>query len=515
VKQSPEQASSQRIRQRWQPAILLLLAALSGLSGYVGIDLARYHNMEIAIEGARNIFRMVALTRQWNADHGGVYVLVDPQTQPNPYLQHAQRDIQDQFGRKLTLMNPAFMTREIAELAERSGHLRLHLTSLDPIRPANQADDWEASALRSFEQGKPEIHGVEQLDEHKALRYMAPLMVSPGCLPCHAQQGYRVGDIRGGISVSMDYRPIEQNMQRDIQAVIGTHVLFFMFTSGLSVFLLEILRRRWMRLDETIATLESTRDELVNSEKMASLGRLVAGFAHEINTPMGVAVSAVSHGQASLETLEKLLQQEEVNEQDLHPPLEALRESQRLALANLRRGADLVQRFKRTSIDQVSAEKRRFSLHEAIHDVLSSLHNKLKHLPIQIDVHCPPELTLYGTPGLIEQLLTNLIMNSILHGFAGGTRSGTIVIDARDMAEHTRLELRFSDNGAGIAPEVLKRLFEPFMSTRRSEGGSGLGLFIVYNIVTQDLGGNIHCDSTPEQGTRFMIEFPLQQTSEA
>lgn len=515
MKPLTEPASSQRIRQRWLPMILLVLAALSSLSGFVGIELARHHNMEIAIEGARNIFRMVALTRQWNSDHGGVYALVDPQTQPNPYLQHAQRDIQDQFGRQLTLINPALMTRELAELAERSGHLRLHLTSLDPIRPANQADDWEVSALQSFKQGQQEIHGIEQREGNQALRYMAPLVVSPGCLPCHAQQGYQVGDLHGGISVSLDYRPIELSIKNDIQVVIGTHLLFFLFTSGLSVFLLEILRQRWKRLDETIATLKSTRDELVSSEKMASLGRLVAGFAHEINTPMGVAVSAVSHGQSSLEILDQLLQQDEVNEQDLRPPLEALRESQRLALANLRRGADLVQRFKRTSIDQASAEKRRFTLHEAIQDVLSSLHNKLKQLPIKIEVHCPPELTIYGTPGLIEQLLINLIMNSLLHGFAGGTRSGTIVIDTRELADHTRLELHFSDNGAGIAPDVLSRLFEPFMSTRRREGGSGLGLFIVYNIVTQDLGGSIHCESTLGKGTHFFIQFPLQQTTGA
>ena len=509
------QETSNRIRLRWLPTIVLLLALLTVISAYVSMQLARHHNLEIATEGARNIFRMAVITRQWNADHGGVYVLVDPKTQPNPFLAHEKRDIQDQFGRQLTLMNPAFMTREIAEVAERSGHLFLHITSLKPIRPTNQADDWETAALQAFEQGTEEVYSVENFGGRQSLRYMAVLKVNQSCMSCHEQQGYRVGDVRGGISVSVDFTAIEASMNKDLRTLVITHVLFFLTAALLSALLLEILRRRWMSLDETIETLQTTRDELISSEKMASLGRLVAGFAHEINTPMGVAVSAISHGQDSLQSLEQLLTQDEVTAEALHAPLEALRESQRLALANLRRGADLVHRFKRTSVDQGSAEKRQFSLTEAIQDVLATLHTVLKRLPVKVQVNCPAELSIYGTPGLIEQLLTNFVMNSVLHGFDDGARSGSILIEARERSAEGQLEIHYADDGTGIAPEILGKIFEPFTTTRRGKGGSGLGLFIVYNIVTRDLGGSIRCESTAGHGTHFLIDIPIQKSATA
>ena len=157
----------------------------------------------LARERGSVLFRLVELTRDWNARHGGVYVPVTEVTQPNPYLQHPKRDLQTSDGLRLTMVNPAFMTRQIAEIAEQADGVKFHITSLKPIRPANAADPWETEALQLFAQGRPEMLSEQYLEGAPVHRYMAPLFVKTPCLNCHAEQGYKLGEIRGGISVTM------------------------------------------------------------------------------------------------------------------------------------------------------------------------------------------------------------------------------------------------------------------------------------------------------------------------
>ena len=149
------------------------------------------------------LFHLVELTRDWNASHGGIYAPVTEETQPNPYLKHPKRDVVTTDGMRLTLVNPAYMTRQIAEVAERVDGVKFHITSLNPLRPANAADPWETEALRLFEQGRSEVLMEQNIAGMPVHRYMAPLFVMESCLKCHADQGYKVGDIRGGISVTM------------------------------------------------------------------------------------------------------------------------------------------------------------------------------------------------------------------------------------------------------------------------------------------------------------------------
>ncbi|MGI9132680.1 MAG: ATP-binding protein, partial [Rhodoferax sp.] len=347
-------------------------------------------------------------------------------------------------------------------------------------------------------------------------RYMAPLMVEKPCLRCHASQGYKVGDVRGGISISQWYAPIVAAMAPSIVQTQRSYLAMFLLTSAIGWLLLELLRRRWMDLADKIDELEATRGELVLSEKMASLGRMVAGFAHEINTPVGVAVGAVSHNADTLNHINQLLSQEDVSEEALRAALDGLRQSSTLAMSNLRRAANLVQSFKRTSVDQSSEQTRPFEMRELFDDVLFALHSTLKKLPIQISVHCPDTLRINGAPGLIEQLLTNLLMNAIQHAFDDAERAGKISIEASRQGDEVHLV--FTDNGKGMAAATLGRIFEPFFTTRRGQGGSGLGLYICYNIVTTRLGGSIRCDSQPDAGCRFDIRFPaifINATAEA
>ena len=493
-------------QRRWWVVLLLLWGVAVWIMLATHIADIRAQSIRVATEGARNMFRMVVLTRSWNSSHGGVYVPVTPQTQPNPFLDVARRDVTTTDGQALTLVNPAYMTRLIAEMAESDSGAIFRLTSLRPIRPQNAADDWEQSALQAFENGSKEVVAVTQGPPGAQLRYMAPLLVQSSCMPCHARQGYRVGDVRGGISVSQSYTPIEAATQAGVRQSEWTYGAVFVMVTALGWLLLELLRQRWLDLDGKIFELQNTRKELVQSEKMASLGRMVAGFAHEINTPVGVAVGAVSHNEDALDRISTMLSQEEVSEESLREELDDLRQSSALAMANLRRAANLVQSFKRTSIDQASEQARLYDMKELVSDVLFALQGELKRLPITVSVDCPNVMPLEGVPGLIGQLLTNLVMNALQHAFCDGQRAGNIHI--RVQREGANVHLEFSDDGVGMDSEQIARIFEPFYTTRRGQGGSGLGLYICYSIVTARLGGSIECHGQPQLGCRFDVRFP-------
>lgn len=500
-----------RLRQRVLPLMFLIITLLMSTLLLMRIDGVQKHNLDIATEGARNIFRMIVLTRQWNANHGGVYVFADDKTPVNEYLEHPKKVIETTEKDILTLLNPAYMTRQIAELVQNDPdiHLRLHITSLNPIRPQNAADAWEVGALKRFETGEQEISSVEVENGQRYLRYMSPLMVKENCLLCHAKQGYKLGDVRGGISIGLPMESIDKSAHNEIVASAISYAVSYGLLIMITWCLIELLARRWQALNDNIEMLETTRNELVENEKMASLGRLVSGFAHEINTPVGVAVGAISHGDEIIATLKKLLAQEEVTEQELSQQLDYLSEGHYLALANLRRAADLVQRFKRTSIDIDSQQKRTYQPAELIQDVLMTLHNQLKRTEISIDVTCSEAVQLYGTPGLLEQILTNLITNSISHGFDNGNCAGRININV-SRSSANRLIVDYQDNGVGMDEEVKQQAFEPFFTTSRDKGGSGLGLYVIYNIVTQQMAGTIQMTSASNAGVRFHIECPIE-----
>ena len=206
------------------------------------------HSYRVARETARNIFDMIVLTRSWNARHGGVYVPITDSDQPNPYLKVPDRDIVTKDDRYFTLINPAYMTRQIAELAEGKNNTVFHITSLKPIRPANQADPWEIKALESFENGVEEVTERIETEGKDIFRYMAPLLTEQDCLKCHEKQGYKVGDIRGGISVSLQGGPIFGGDTERITQVLVQHAVVFLLVSALQGLFFELFRRQWLAL---------------------------------------------------------------------------------------------------------------------------------------------------------------------------------------------------------------------------------------------------------------------------
>lgn len=268
------------------------------------------------------------------------------------------------------------------------------------------------------------------------------------------------------------------------------------------------LREANEELQKSLQTLRKTQEQLVQSKKMAALGGLVTGIAHEINTPVGNSLTAASYLEQQSQDIELLYRNNTIKRSDLEHYLKIAREASGMIVMNLKIAANQIQVFKQVAVDQTSPDKRSFLLKAYIDDVLLSLYPKLKTTRHTIKVNCPDTLTLYSYPGAFSQILTNFVMNSLMHGFEQ-LQEGHITLDIT--TDQQMLYLRYADNGKGMSQAEQARIFEPFYTTKRGKGGgSGLGLHIVYNLVTQKLHGNIACDSAPGAGTVFLIRIPLR-----
>ena len=254
--------------------------------------------------------------------------------------------------------------------------------------------------------------------------------------------------------------------------------------------------------------LNQAQKQLIQSEKMASLGGLVAGVAHEINTPVGIGVTAASHLEDKTKAMLEEFQAGQLKRASLEQFLGTCDDSTRMILTNLRRASDLIRSFKQVAVDRSTEERRVFRLRDYLEQVLLSLRPYLKKTAIVVDLDCDPELEIDSYPGVFSQILTNLVLNSLQHAFDPG-QAGRIGIALAQ--EQGRLRFSYSDDGKGIAPEHLGKIFEPFYTTYRQKGGSGLGLSIVYNLVSRTLGGNILVASELGQGTTFNINVPLDK----
>lgn len=259
-------------------------------------------------------------------------------------------------------------------------------------------------------------------------------------------------------------------------------------------------------LSTTIYNLEETQKQLIISEKMASLGGLVAGVAHEINTPVGIGITGISHFLEICRKTKTSYEKESITEEEFE---EFLNTSNKIAQSieiNLHRTAQLVKSFKQISVDQASEEKREFFIKEYMDEILLSIVNVTKKTNIVINVQCEKTIRINSYPGAFSQIITNLILNSITHAFKVKEEG---LIDISFKEENNKIKIVYRDNGKGIEEENLSKIFDPFFTTNRNHGGTGLGLNIIYNIVTNTLNGTINCKSTPKKGVEFTITFSL------
>lgn len=492
------------IRRNVLAAIVAWSAIVSGSLGWgmlgisqEGLKLAQY-------EANAYIDKDIAF-RNWATSHGGVYVPPSETTPPNPYLSFVpDRDVTTTSGKNLTLMNPAYMLREIQ--SRFSGPLgeKGHITSLKPLNPDNAPDAWERSALLLLERGAKEVSEISDIGGVPHLRTMRPFGVEPGCLKCHGQQGYKVGEVRGGIDVAISLVPFHAIAeQAQIKLATGHGVVW-----GVGLVFLGFFARRASvrqaeraRAEDAIRKLNeelenkvrerteqllAAQDALVRKEKLAMLGQVAGNVGHELRNPLGVMNNAVFFLQTVLPAADDTVKE----------------------YLNIIKNEIAVS--ERIVTDLLDAVHTRAPNPEAV-GVRELLEQTLGRYTIpasvSVQLNIPATLPPLRVDALqIQQALRNLISNAV-DAMPDG---GTLEIAALENRAAGTISIRVHDTGTGMAPPVLAQLFQPLFTTKAR--GIGLGLVVVKNLV-QANGGSVHVASEPGKGSVFTVTLPCDSAA--
>ncbi len=476
-----------------------------------------------AASQARMLYKQLRLTRKWVADHNGLFFMKKEGVAVSPFLPDAE--IVTAGGEKLVKRNPAMVTRELSLYAAREGLGQFGVVSLHPLNPANAPDDFERRSLLRFKQGEQEMMEIQDRAGQKQLRYIAPLVIEPSCLECHVEQGYKVGDIRGGLSVTIPmgwaYADIRKNNHLLLFIAVSTicvvSIFLFWLVDKLVVHRLRDLADMMDRYPGDIAPeelaqlpaqkdeigkltkkfkdlcqrltlsrqeLNRTQEQVFQNEKLAALGRLVAGVGHEINNPLAGMLNCVKSMQESPDDLAQ----------------------NRRYLPLLAKGLDRIRHTVRQLLNFGRREPLRpqqVDVDGLIGECFELLGYGLKNIELILDLHLPRPCCV--DVEAMKQVVMNIGINAI-HAMPGG---GTLTVSSR--ASGGRIILRFSDTGVGIDPENLQKIFDPFFTTKEVGEGTGLGLSVTFALVKR-MGGEIRVESEKGRGACFMVELPAEQT---
>jgi signal transduction histidine kinase len=423
--------------------------------------------------------------------------------------------------------------------------------STNPLNTLNKANDDETKLISKFNNKSiAEYTDIIRKDGKNYLYHaIAFKKITQSCMRCHSTPeqapkglidhygsesgfGYILGEINAITSVTTSLEE-DEAVARDYLSLLAfiTLVLFIVlfilmermlskmkkiqrieaYSVELKDYSFELeakVTERTLELQNSLELIQETQAHLVETEKMASLGRLVAGVAHEINTPVGVSVTAASHLGQSADDFMKMYEDNKVTQTDFEHFIAVSKESTDIILKNLERAADLISSFKSISVDQSSGDIREINLREYFDAVLLSLHPKLKKTEHTVTVHCDKNIEVTIAAGALSQIITNLIDNALIHAFEEMNK-GEIVLTA-DKADNI-LTIIYEDDGKGLTEEGRANFFEPFYTTKRSKGGSGLGTHVIFNLVTQSLKGTINLESQLDQGLKLTITIPLKK----
>ena len=460
---------------------ILAWSVLLCLLFFVQDNAHRRHNRAMMLEAAKACFAQIVDARAWNARHGGVYVPVGKDAAPNPDLPEEERTVETTTGRRLAKVNPATMTRQISEIAQREGRPRLHITSLDPLRPQNAPTDWEKRALERFEAGVAEVSELDEAARPPEFRYMAPLGVTETCLPCHAGQGYKVGDVRGGISVALPAGEYLEAQAAGLGEAAGLFLLIWgMGTGAIGYGAAAVLRGK-------------RRAEAASKAKSTFLSIL----SHELRTPLNGVLGMI--------------------DLTLCTDLDA---EQRAFLTDARQAGLVMNEQVRELLELSGLENGLGGLEVALFDparflgdVLARRGEEARAKGLEVVLRLEGELpgALLGDGARFARIVDILLDNAVKFTRAGEVRL-TLSCSLTGRGRR-RLTAAVADTGPGLAVDRLPTLFEPFSQEEnvltRSKDGLGVGLTIAGKHV-ELLHGSLTVASEPGQGATFTLTAPFR-----
>lgn len=498
---------------------------------------AKQQTYNLALNAANANFNKDQSIRLWSTKMGGIYVKPNKYVQPNPYLAHLKyRDVVTQDGQKLTLMNPAFMIRTIMDDYAKDFGISGRIVGQVALNPDNLADEFESKAIDKFISGEAsEIIEIQMYKGKEHLRLIKPFYMKPGCVACHGHLGFKDKDVRGAIGISIPLEEYEEIGSEGTTKMLISHMIIYILgliailifskrayknlkereivndtLHELNITLDKKVQERTHKLVMTLKDLNETQNKLIETEKMSALGSLVAGVAHEINTPLGNSITGTSQLQDETKQLMEALENETLGKNALTEYLETVKLISDSMYVSLMSAASLIRSFKQVAIDQYVEDKRNFNLKEYCDEILLSLHNATKCENIDITNAIDEDINIYSYAGIFSQAITNFIMNSILHGYdKSSSKRGKITINGEIV--DSSLVVTYKDDGRGIEEEIISKIFDPFFTTKFGQGGSGLGLSIIYNLIVHKLNGKIKCESIVGEGTKMILTIPLSE----
>ena len=432
--------------QRWlSRSNLAIVAAMAAWTGAIGLLAVWYLTNQHAnyTEMARNYARAAhekdLIYRRWNASHGGVYTLVTEKNQPNPYLVANEREVVTPSGRVLTLINPAYMTRQVHELAENTKSIHSHITSLRPLNPENSADAWEAQSLKAFAAGATEVSQVFDAGGEPIIRLMRPLLVEHSCLKCHGHQGYHLGDVRGGISVSVPVGEVQAGLARQTRIAVGGYALCCCIgligvgCAGWRCAQHLAERRRW---EESLRSATDAAEAATRSKS-----EFLANMSHEVRTPMTAILGFAD-----------LLTESDATESDRLNAAQTIRRNGQHLLGLINGILDL----SKIEAGKFDVEHTACPTRRVLFDVADLLKAKAeeKELALRIECDGPIPETITSDPTRLKQALMNLVANAIKF-----SQHGVVRIVASCDPREEKLSFAVIDQGIGITPEQLATLY--------------------------------------------------------